>query len=82
MGGGGLCGHARLGRQFGGGQGLAAHQGGQDVGAGRITDQGGNAGDVGTCFHGSMLAEALTPRNRVDRGLQPFGKECLTCSHV
>ena len=38
----------------------AGHQRGQHIGAGGIADQRGNHGDVGTCFHSSMLAEALT----------------------
>ncbi len=46
-------------RQFGCGERAAVHQRGQHVGAGGVADEGGDHGDIGTCFHCSMIAEAL-----------------------
>ena len=55
----GLRRDAGLLRQLARGQRAAAHQRGQHVGARGIADQRGDHGDVGTCFHASMIAEAL-----------------------
>ena len=43
------------------------------VGARGIADQGGDHGDIGTCFHSSMLAEAF----RQGKGLL-FGSDVIT----
>jgi len=56
----GTCGLRRdagLMGEFGCGQGAACHQRGEHVGAGGIADQRGDHGDIGTCFHTSMIAE-------------------------
>src|SRR5579872_779497 len=47
-------------RQFAGGERAAAEQRSQHVGAGGVADEGGDHGDIGTCFHSSILAEAST----------------------
>ncbi len=47
-------------RQLARGQRAAGHQRGQHVAAGGIADQSGDPGDVGSCFHSSMIAEAST----------------------
>ena len=61
----GLRRDAGLLRELACGQRAAAHQRGQHVGAGGIADQGGDHGDVGACFHASMIAEASTSIKRV-----------------
>src|ERR1700738_3321963 len=55
----GLRGDAGLVRQLARGQRAAGHQRRQHVGAGGIADQCCDHGDIGTCFHSSMLTEAL-----------------------
>ena len=59
MGARGLRGDAGLMRQLARGQRAAGHQRRQHVGARGIADQRGDHGNVGTCFHSSMLTEAL-----------------------
>ena len=63
----GLRRDAGLLRQLARGQRAAGHQRGQHVGARGIADQGGDHGDVGACFHSSMIAEASTSSKRVCR---------------
>src|SRR5450631_3282665 len=47
-------------RKLGRGQRAAGHQRRQHVGARGIADQRSNHGDIGTCFHPSMITEAST----------------------
>src|SRR5216684_3081928 len=61
----GLRGDAGLVRQLAGGQRAAGHQRRQHVGARGIADQCCDHGDVGACFHSSMIAEALTSIKRL-----------------
>ena len=57
---GGLRRDAGLLRQLARGQRAAGHQRGQHVGTRGIADQGGDHGDIGSGFHSSIIAEALT----------------------
>ena len=52
-------------RQFGGGHRLPAHEGRQHVRARRIPDQRGDAGNIRTFFHSSILDEASRSANPV-----------------
>ena len=61
----GLRRDAGLVRQLARGQRAAGHQRGQHVGARGIADQRGDHGDIGSCFHSSMIAEASTSIKRV-----------------
>jgi len=61
----GLRRDAGLVRQLARGQRAAGHQRGQHVGARGIADQRGDHGNVGACFHSSMIAEASTSIKRV-----------------
>ena len=60
----GLRRDAGLVRQFARGQRAAGHQRRQHVGAGGIADQCGDHGDIGACFHSSMITEASTSIKR------------------
>ena len=61
----GLRRDAGLVRQLARGQRAAGHQRRQHVGARGIADERGDHGNVGACFHSSMIAEALTTGKRV-----------------
>src|SRR5438094_1316159 len=60
-----LFGNARNVGELGCRQSLAADQRGKHVCAGMISDQRRDAHDVRAVFHGSMLAEPWTDRNRI-----------------
>jgi len=61
----GLRRDAGLDRQFARGQRAAGHQRHQHVGARGIADQCGDHGDIGACFHSSMIAEPLASIKRL-----------------
>src|SRR6266852_1063463 len=50
------------------GQGAAGHQRRQHVGTGGIADQCGDHGDIGACFHSSMITEASASIKRLYQG--------------
>src|ERR1700728_496263 len=52
-------------RQFAGRERAAAQQRGQHVGAGGVADKRGDHGDIGSCFHCSMVTEASMMIKRV-----------------
>jgi len=61
----GLRRDAGLVRQLARGQRAAGHQRRQHVGARGIADQGSDHGDIGACFHSSIIAEALASIKRL-----------------
>src|SRR3954447_2888813 len=70
----GLRRNAGLLREFACGQRAAAHQCGEDVGAGGIANQRGDLGNIGACFHTSIVNEAFMSSKRVytsTRSLMP-----------
>ena len=72
----GLRRDAGLVREFARGQRAAGHQRRQHVGAGGIADQRGDHGDIGTCFHSSIITEALTSIKRLFSILSRFRRHC------
>src|SRR5205085_2623126 len=52
-------------RELARGQRAAAHQRREHVGTRGIADQGGDHGDIGTCFHASTITEAFTTFKRL-----------------
>ena len=72
----GLRRDAGLLRQLARGQRAAGHQRREHVGAGGIADQRGDHGDIGTCFHRSMIDEAFESIKRLVKFAKCLARHC------